>query len=405
MSGYRLAELELSAPLQPIALQDGEQGLGLIAKWHGRPVGLHLEERHGGTTIAISELQTIVDRHFAAGLLAARVEDSLPEGDLPGVFPDLTIAICTRNRAARLTRLLRSIQSLTAEPHNKVAEVLVVDNGSTDETRAAVAAFAAVRYVHEARPGLNFARNAALREARGELIAFLDDDVLVEGGWLKGLEAAWRSRPDAGGFTGLVLPMRLDTTAQVLFEARGGFRRGFRRIEFRDGSYDNPLFPVGAGSVGAGCNMAFDRQLLIGLGGFDEALDTGPPLPGGGDLDIFYRVLRSGRPMIYEPRYCVQHEHRNTLRELESQYRSWGLGLMAFLSKSSRTDPALRRRHRAMICWWFADQLRSLARSIMKYDFRLVRFQWAELGGGVLGLFGGYRRSRKRVAAIRNQWT
>src|SRR4029450_4291040 len=105
-------------------------------------------------------------------------------------------------------------------------------------------------------------------------------------------------------------PYRLDTEAQVQFELRAGSGRGFEPKTFHSASADNPLHPVGAGVIGAGCNMAFDRLLLLSLGAFDEALDTGAPLPGGGDLDIFYRLGRAGRVIVSGPRGLVLDDVR-----------------------------------------------------------------------------------------------
>src|SRR6185312_2994051 len=141
--------------------------------------------------------------------------------------------------------------------------------------------------------------------------------------------------------------------------------------------------PCNAGIFGSGCNMAFRRDALLELGGFDEALDTGAPLPGGGDLDIFYRVLRSGRPMIYEPEYAVFHEHRETIPQLSRQYWTWGLGMMAFLVKSYRTDDEMRARHRAMVRWWFFDQIKVLVRAARRFRGHDLRFGVAELWGGI----------------------
>ncbi len=315
---------------------------------------------------------------------------------------DFGPAYVAKDRAARLARLLASLQALAPEPTFAAVEVVVVDNASVDNaTRDAVARFPAMHYVFEPKAGLNFARNAAIGAATGDLLAYLDDDVVVDRDWLAGLAEAWRSTPQAGGFTGLVLPYRLDTEAQVLFESRGGFGRGLRRLEYRQARHGNPLHPVGAGMLGAGCNMAFDRRLLVALGGFDEALDTGAPLPGGGDLDIFYRVLRSGRPMVYVPRYAVYHEHRETIAQLRRQYWSWGLGMMAFLVKCWRSDPALRPLHRGMVGWWFMDQLAALLRAGRRLKGREVRFVLAEMWGGVMGLAGEYDRSRARIQTIR----
>ena len=65
---------------------------------------------------------------------------------------------------------------------------------------------------------------------------------------------------------------------------------------------DDPVYPYGPGRFGAGCNMAVRRDVARRLGGFDEALDTGPPLPGGGDIDLFHRVLRQGLPLAVNPK-------------------------------------------------------------------------------------------------------
>lgn len=403
--GYKLIELELSGTLSPVVLERDQFGLGVIARWKGCLIGFHMAPYSPGETITPERLRRLADTHFAHSVLSARVSEVLPlgaEAPATGQRPSLSIAICTKDRALRLARLLDSLASARRDPTFRAVETIVVDNASVDQsTRDAVSRFPGVRYVLEPRTGLNFARNAALAAATGDLIAYLDDDVTVDGDWQVGLAEAWRSRTDAGGFTGLVLPLRLDTDAQLLFEGRGGFGRGFERLEYRGVRQDNPLFPAGAGAVGAGCNMAFDRELLIKLGGFDEALDTGAPLPGGGDLDIFYRVLRSGRPMVYEPRYAVYHEHRETIPQLRRQYWSWGLGMMAFLVKSRRSDPEFKPVHSAMVRWWFADQIRALARALIKRDGAKVRFTLAELQGGVAGLFGEYDRSVARVDAIR----
>jgi hypothetical protein len=74
---------------------------------------------------------------------------------------------------------------------------------------------------------------------------------------------------------------------------------------------------------------------------------------------------------------------------------------MAFLVKSHRTDPRLRRRHRAMIAWWFGNQAQSLLKSVKRAEFQEARFNLAEIWGGVMGLAGEYERSRARIARIK----
>lgn len=403
---YRIVEIDLSEPLTPIALAPKQDGLAVLARWKGRLAGFHMASAAPGYAFSTDEIQALCAKRFGRRLLALEIEAALaqrwPVEDVSA--PSLSIAICTKDRATRLARLLDSlVPAISASPF-RATEVLVVDNASVDSaTREVVAGFLDVRYVLEPRAGLDFARNAAVRQATGDLLAFLDDDVVVDRDWLRGLFAAWQGCPDAGGFTGLVLPYRLDTEAQVQFELRGGFGRGFEPKTFLAASADNPLHPVGAGVIGAGCNMAFDRSLLLSLGGFDEALDTGAPLPGGGDLDIFYRVLRSGRAMVYAPHYAVYHEHRETLPQLRRQYWTWGLGFMAFLAKSRRSDPALRHKQGAILRWWLLDKLADLGIAACRLRFRELGFLLAELWGGIVGMAGEYDRSLQRVRKIRER--
>src|SRR4028118_1536925 len=114
--GYKLFELELSEPLVPIQLEPGQHGCGIVARWHGRPVGFHMEELGPGATLAERHLRAISDKAFAANLLAVRVEDALPSPKLTTAAPSLSVAVCTRNRAARLARLLSSPEPAAPPP-------------------------------------------------------------------------------------------------------------------------------------------------------------------------------------------------------------------------------------------------------------------------------------------------
>jgi glycosyltransferase involved in cell wall biosynthesis len=107
-----------------------------------------------------------------------------------------------------------------------------------------VASLPGVRYAREMKPGLDFARNCALRECRSDFIAFLDDDVIADKGWLHGFTEAWCENRNAGAFTGLVLPLELKTRAQILFESTGGFGRGFEKIRFGQTCPATPRIPV-----------------------------------------------------------------------------------------------------------------------------------------------------------------
>ena len=245
----------------------------------------------------------------------------------------VTVAICTRQRPDELRRALHSVV-------HQADEVLVVDNGPTEPRTAEVAReFPGVRYTAEPVPGLDFARNRALREASGDIVAFLDDDAVAAPGWARALTGPFEEDARVGLVTGRVEAFSLATEAQRLFEANGGFGRGSERIRLpRDAGrplHGRPAPLIAwAVSVGSGCSMAVRRDALIALGGFDEALDLGPALPGGGDHDALWRLLGAGFDVVYEPSALAFHEHRRELAGVVAQIVGHQRALAAVLTKS-----------------------------------------------------------------------
>jgi GT2 family glycosyltransferase len=94
----------------------------------------------------------------------------------------------------------------------------------------------------------------------------MDDDVSADAGWLDGFLDAAAAYADAGCITGLVLPLQLETEAQILFEKRGGFRKGFQRAVYRPFSEGKPFYPCFPGPFGTGANMTVRRDVVLGLG-------------------------------------------------------------------------------------------------------------------------------------------
>lgn len=397
--GYTILEAELDGFAgRSVRLGEGDTGLALIVRDRGIPVGFELFGRGGGAGDE-RDLAATVPQSARQAALAARLHACLVRHD---PAPTVTVAICTKDRPDWLARLLSSLTPLRSK-HD--FELLVVDNApSDDRTMTECRRHANIVYCREPVPGLNFGRNRALREASGEIIAYLDDDVVVDSGWFDGLARVWSDNPDAGAVTGLVLPLRLDTPAQVLFERRGGFRRGFRRVRYGRTAFRDPLHPFGAGKFGAGANMSMRRSLVVELGGFDEALDTGKPLPGGGDLDIFFRVIKSGAALVYEPRMAVFHDHREALSVLARQYWTWGLGFGAFAAKTRMSSREARATTNALLRWWFADQSFRLARSIAGKGDTPARMILGEIAGCLQGLSGEYGRSQRRSAALKAKY-
>jgi glycosyltransferase involved in cell wall biosynthesis len=399
---YRLSEIEIARPLEPLKFEADESGAALLIRRNGRPIGFLMRQNSAKRTWSPEELSEWISHALKTKIVEEAIRDELAPPRTNVSFPSLSVAICTRNRVATLKRCLDSALSLQQKYG---FELLVIDNAPSDDTTAKlVKRSSPARYVLEQRPGLDFARNRAWMDATGELIAYLDDDVIVDSGWVAGLQEAWGENPGAAAFTGLVMPLRLDTTAQVLFERRNGFRRGFDKNRFGQVLPGNPLYPCGAGIFGAGCNMAFRRDVLRDIGGFDEALDTGAPLPGGGDLDIFYRIIRAGYPLLYEPSYMVFHEHRASESGLRRQYYTWGLGFMAFVEKSYRNDPSQRARFRRLVRWWIRDQISQLWETLRGRHVLPFSMIFAEFCGGMVGIFGEYPRSLKRIATVRRDF-
>lgn len=402
---YLITEIEITEDLPSLEIPQDKTGFALRVKFQGKPIGFVMRENPGTSLLSPHELSEILGQSIGKKLLQEKIRSELIASVDVCQFPSLTVAICTKDRPENVQRCLNSLLPLQQVNDSKQFEILVIDNApSNEQTKTVIDSLPSIRYVREPKPGLDFARNRALQEATGELLAFLDDDVVVDSGWLQGLKTAWAENPDAGGFTGLVWPYELETEAQILFEKRGGFGRGFEKIRHGQTCEGNPLYPCGAGIFGAGCNMTFRRDLLLKLGGFDEALDTGAPLPGGGDLDIFYRVVRSNYPLVYEPSYLVYHQHRLDLKGLQRQYWSWGLGFMAFIVKSYRQDPRQRSQFIKLVGWWFKDQLTQLVQSLTGDHVLPSTMILAELWGGIVGLLGEYSRSEKRSDQIRHQF-
>ena len=277
----------------------------------------------------------------------------------------VSVVICTRDRPDELERCLAAFSKQTRSPE----QILVVDNASKDERTMLVARQAGVDYVREERPGLDVARNTGARIATGDIIAYIDDDVVVHSHWAERLVAAFDSE-EIWALTGLVLPGELETDAQQIFERQWGFGRGFVRKDFGPLFYETHRHHgCPAWEIGAGASMAFRRTVFASVGGFDERLDVGAA-GCSGDSEFWYRILHHGGTCRYDPKAVAFHYHRRSIEALASQIRAYMRGHAAALLvqyERTRDRGNLRRLFLTLPAWY--------ARRIVK---RLVHGQVPE---------------------------
>lgn len=323
------------------------------------------------------------------------------------LLASLTIVVCATGQSQNLRRCLQALlqHSIHVAGSDQQAQILVVDSAPIDEHNHKVCQeFPSVRYELEQRPGMNFARNRAIEEVRGELLAYIDQDVQVDRGWLSALLNTISENPDASAYSGQVLPVEIESDAQLQFEQDGGFRLGFKSQLFELASRHGFLYPCDAGRIGSGVNAVFRRSILRQLWGFDEALNAGDDLPGGGASDLFYRLLRAGHSIAYDPGILVFHDHPRDMDELAVHYRDVrGKSSIAAAVKNFRTDHQNRPRLTLYLGWWFSSRSWRLLKSVAgKYPVT-PGILAGELVGGLSGLFGAYGRSCRRVREIKRQ--
>jgi glycosyltransferase involved in cell wall biosynthesis len=215
----------------------------------------------------------------------------------------LSVAICTYNRASLLNHVLDSVarQSLAKDQF----EIVIVDNGSTDRTREVVAAAqmkdSRIRYVVEPKAGIAHARNRALQEARGENLAFIDDDAWADPKWLENLIAPLRSISPT--------PECIAGPVSLVWDGRrpDWFPDRFESLLCRYDMGDAPHF-LSAGGYLLTTNSLFHRETLLRLGGMRTDLGhRRRALIGGEDNDVFNRLVASGHRVYYQPEARVFH--------------------------------------------------------------------------------------------------
>jgi len=421
-AGWRILHVDLGKPL-PVVPGDGDAaGLQLVFWLDGWPLGrcevAASDLPLSAPTLAMLASQAVAPavggRLFAgdfeapmpaarpevrpasdvAPLLACRRPLSALRERLAGAgaagasTADVSVVVCTRDRPEALARCLASLRSSRARPR----ELLVVDNASSgDGTQRVVAGMPGVRYLREPRPGLAIARNTGVRATTGALVAFTDDDVVVDPDWLSHL-----ARPFAEvrvmAVTGIVLPGALESDAQRMAEDRmWSFNHEFRPLVF-DARYFARMRARGVPvwHIGAGANMAIRRDAFTHVGLFDERLGAGAA-GCSEDSELWYRLLAEGWRCVYEPSAVVFHYHRAELDALRGQWHAYMRGHVAALlvQFARHRHWGNLRRIVLQLPFFYAVWLRDVVRR-RKVEGPLW---WAAVSGTVAGV-GFYLRHR-----------
>ena len=235
---------------------------------------------------------------------------------------NITVILCTYNRCDVLEKALESV-STSIVPQGVTWEIIVVDNNSNDHTRNRVEEFCnrypgRLRYVFEPRAGKSHALNMGIREAQGHILAFMDDDVIVESNWLQNLT----NRLFAGewmGAGGRIVPSQ-GFVPPVWLSLEGKMGRyalaplALFDLGMHEGRLEEPPF---------GTNMAFRKEAFEKYGGFRT--DLGPH-PGseirGEDTEFGNRILAAGERLYYEPSAVVHHDVSET-RLKRNYFLAW----------------------------------------------------------------------------------
>lgn len=268
----------------------------------------------------------------------------MSDSNTTGMTPDLTLIVCTRNRAEQLRRTLAFLNRIVTERH---WELVIVDNGSTDSTPEVIHSFAATAGIHvskivEPREGLSRARNAGCRAAEGAIIAFTDDDCYPRDDYVDAVLNVFEESPDLGFIGGRVLLHDPSDAAVTI------------REQTEPELLDSRTFPRPGFIHGA--NMAIRREVLDDIGEFDICLGAGTRLGSGEDIELCARAVNRGWDGGYYPSPTVRHHHaRKPGPELEGLRRRYDRGRGAYYAKTFLDFTELRYDCLRKLYWRFRE--------------------------------------------------
>ena len=225
---------------------------------------------------------------------------ALPHRHLPRA-PFVSVIVCSYNGGQTLAACLDSLSKLNYPDY----EVILVDDGSTDDTAYIAAQFPRVRYIHQSNCGLSHARNAGAVAAKGEVFAYTDSDCMADVDWLYYLIRTLVSDEYAGVGGPNVTPPAQNWVQACVAAAPGG--------------PSHVLLTDTIAEHIPGCNMAFYRWAFENIGGFDAEYRK-----AGDDVDFCWRLQQAGCVIAFSPTAIVWHHRRFTLRAFLKQQDGYG---------------------------------------------------------------------------------
>ncbi len=223
--------------------------------------------------------------------------------DLPALsaYPKVSVVVCAYNAESTMAACLDSLRALRYPAY----EVVVVDDGSTDRTGSIAEEYEGMHVIHQENKGLSAARNVGIAASTGEIVAFTDSDCVVDADWLHYLVASFLSSglPAIGGPN---LPPPEDSLVASCVAASPG---GPLHVMLDDEEAEH--IP--------GCNMAFRREVLEEIGGFDPIFRS-----AGDDVDLCWRLQKRGHRIGFSPAATVWHFRRNTVKAYIDQQKGYG---------------------------------------------------------------------------------
>jgi O-antigen biosynthesis protein len=239
-------------------------------------------------------------------------EFSLTTPNFPAFAPSCTVVICTRDRPKLLDRCIAALHRVEYPGF----EALVVDNAPTSDETREVARRWGVRRVVEPVPGLSRARNRGARACGTEIVAFIDDDAIVEPGFLTALAQEF-SDPLVMAATGIAIPLKVETKAERLCALADGSASHQRRVV--DRQTPDWFEMASSGGLGSGMNMAFRRRVFDLWEGFDERLGRGTVAHGFEEHYAFLSLIGLGYRVVHTPQAIMRHPFPETMKDLRSR--------------------------------------------------------------------------------------